>query len=297
MNLNFEFSNDVWWRPSYYSYTNDELLDLINEYITKINIFIANPENKSEIYDFEDAYVSSYLRECLVGEGNISSEWTEHYIEQIVKDGYELSIANFGESKSREIKKIINMHNAIQNVFPNKVLPNLNIDDFTLELANSIHRQIGANLIKNAGSYRKKVARQYDENFRYVPVNEIEKEMDQLFEITRNHIGCIDRDLDADKIKQVIKIASQFLHRFLYIRPYSRGNGRVARILTSYLLSKISVVAVSLTKGNKREIYLECLRDVHYGRMIDEAPIALATLVLERVHHSLECFYIDLIDD
>ena len=60
----------------------------------------------------------------------------------------------------------------------------------------------------------------------------------------------------------MVKLGAQFLSRFLYIHPFSNGNGRVGTILLSYLLSNFSVLPVSLyIKNAGRGVYLSCLRE------------------------------------
>jgi Fic family protein len=118
--------------------------------------------------------------------------------------------------------------------------------------------------------------------------------MEALFAKTRDEMSKMattsSNGLDESEIEKIIKIAAEFLNRFLYIHPYSNGNGRVARILTSYLLSRVSVVPVSLTEGSQRQTYLDCLRQIHSTGNLDQPPIALATLLLERVFYSLDFF-------
>jgi Fic family protein len=93
---------------------------------------------------------------------------------------------------------------------------------------------------------------------------------------------------------RIIKIAAQFLNKFLFIHPYENGNGRVARLLVSYILSSVSIVPVSLTEGTRRDAYLTCLTDLQRidgnQTMKTTKPIALATLILERVFMSLDFF-------
>jgi len=55
---------------------------------------------------------------------------------------------------------------------------------------------------------------------------------------------------------------ANFLTHFLQIHPFTNGNGRVARLLISWLMVDLSVVPVPLlTTISTRHTYLDCIRD------------------------------------
>ena len=89
---------------------------------------------------------------------------------------------------------------------------------------------------------------------------------------------------------------SQFLIHFLTIHPFRNGNGRVARLLLSYLLSSVTIVPLSIyfNAKNGREVYLECLRDERNKSPATESN--LASLILESAYKNLEemCIYLDI---
>ena len=92
-------------------------------------------------------------------------------------------------------------------------------------------------------------------------------------------------------------ISAQFLSRFLFIHPFSNGNGRTARILVTFLLSGVAVVPVSLyLNKNGRDIYLNCLRQSQENDCYDTK--SLATFILDCVHKSIydAIFALDLFD-
>lgn len=116
---------------------------------------------------------------------------------------------------------------------------------------------------------------------------EIANEMEILFTKTRQEMQIINEMEKEFEIEKVIKIAAHFLNKFLYIHPYRNGNGRTARLLTSYLLLGISVFPVSPTVENHSSTYLECLRQARFD---SNPPVALATLLLERTFYTLDFF-------
>lgn len=115
-------------------------------------------------------------------------------------------------------------------------------------------------------------------------------EMQNIMIISDHKSKSLSEDETELQIEKVIKIASQFLNSFLYIHPYSNGNGRTARLLTSYLLLGISVFPVSVTVENHSLTYLECLRQLHFDSNVDQSPTVLATLLLERTFYTLDFF-------
>lgn len=282
----------MWWRPPYFSYTNREFVNLIGDYNEKIRTYLM-----SNIDTFEYEFRLVYLNDCLLGERNIRTRSTTNDIEEILQDASLLP--DYGPKKqncksSRQEKEkivVVNMFNTIQSIFPSLPLPELEIGTFTVELANRIHQIICAGLVDKPGSFRRSDAKPAGEDFAYLSYGEIPREIKKLFENTRREIvGCTEIPR-SQKIEKLIKIGSQFLNTFLYIHPYSNGNGRTARILVSYLMSSISIVPVSLTEGTRQEIYLQCLQEIHANGRIDHPPVALATLLLERVFYSLEFYY------
>lgn len=81
-------------------------------------------------------------------------------------------------------------------------------------------------------------------------------------------------------------VASQFFRRFLFIHPFQNGNGRVARVLLSFLLVNYTIVPLCLFswKKNSNEVHLKCLDEAHgYNN-----EMLLRSLIIESVHNSLE---------
>lgn len=85
MNLNYELSDKVWWRPAFFSYNNKEFLKLIRLYRDSAQEFFDKKENAELIKDYERECKIMYLRDCLIGEKNIN-ECSTQYIEKILVD-------------------------------------------------------------------------------------------------------------------------------------------------------------------------------------------------------------------
>ncbi|CAG8800373.1 11145_t:CDS:1, partial [Cetraspora pellucida] len=85
----------------------------------------------------------------------------------------------------RMVRKIRNLNNAIKKMFPSIFFPDLTIDEFTPELAINIHKEIGKEIIENAGQYRKKFVMAAEDKFIYMAPDLIEENIINLFKLTR----------------------------------------------------------------------------------------------------------------
>ncbi|CAI2165710.1 8291_t:CDS:1 [Funneliformis geosporum] len=186
-----------------------------------------------------------------------------------------------GPSRSSHLaKKVQNLQDTINDIFPSIFFPNPNrpMDCFTPLLAQHLHKRVGNGLIENAGRYRTRYVMAAQENYVYLAHYLIENRIEELFHQCRVKFGKKELGLD-----EAIKFWACFLTHFLYIHPFINGNGRVARLLLSYLLSNFTVVPLSLYTGTRtRELYLQCLRETRYQDPF--MPNALATYILENVY-------------
>lgn len=279
LNTNFDLSDNVWWRSDYYPYTNEQIIDCIQRCTNAIKTLIDDPCMQPYFVDVSDEIRYKYIIELLRGELNIDLNINITDIEKIINQNY---------VNSKQELKIKNIYNATNYLFKESFFPKLNCADFTIELAKKLHKIIGSNnLIPNAGSYRTKPASPANEDYEYSNPNEIESKMSFLFDNIREMIAS------NTNIIEKIKIGSVFLSNFLKIHPFSNGNGRVARLLLSFILANISVVPVSIGNEKHREIYLQCLRESQ--KNISE-PIALSVFILENVMRMLQdaCYKLDL---
>lgn len=273
LHVNVEFEDNVWWRPSYYPFDNRELLKNVEKCTSIIKQIRDGQDFEKDSNDFSNYFRCNYVFECLNQERNISNKWDVNMIEQ------QIQIA----PNTREEHKIINMHDTTLDLFPNVFFPQFDINYFTVTLAQKIHSFIGRNIIENAGKYRIKDARPAGESYTYLQPEKIDTHMNLLFKHTRQ---LFNRNHSCPAI--LIKLGTAFLEKFLAIHPFSNGNGRVGRLLLSYILSPISIVPVSLNnKQGDRDVFLQCLRESHAT-----TSAALATFILESIHYHLDlvCF-------
>ena len=92
----------------------------------------------------------------------------------------------------------------------------------------------------------------------------------------------------ADLCPLLIRFAAWVLSRFLFIHPFTNGNGRIGRLLVQFILNYICPFPVPIACS--REIYLQCIEQSQPSgsTLPDELapPAALAYLILSSVWRS-----------
>lgn len=282
-NLNFPFSNKVWWRTDHFSFEFNHDLKYLPLFKQSIQTYKSFDDNRELLDFYSDYYKKCYILEIINGENNVTA-----HIEEL-EDYLDGKLVNL---RTKDQIKIRNLRNAVDDLYPNIFFTDLPPNNFTIELALSLNRKIGEDLFKSAGKYRLKDAMASKENFFYLEPDKIDSEMKKLFDNVCNLFFFFRINNDTENL---IKLGSQFLVHFLMIHPFENGNGRVARLLLSYLLSSITVVPLSIfSRVNGREVYLDCLRDERNKSPTVESN--LASLILECAYFNLEkvCIYLDI---
>lgn len=271
MNLNFEIPEaNLWWRPSYWPYSNNEIFTKIEYFKILLNDAKKDYEFKSELEKTITIYYHvNYLMECLKGEQNIKENVSFDDVSEII---YKPKAENKTELK------IKNIYNAIIKYCPDPFDFEFKIDSFNVEMAKDLNKIIGEGLWNNAGNFRTNQASTSNISYQYCKPEEISEKINKLFKETKIL-------LLNDKLKNLesrIKIASMFFTIFLDIHPFSNGNGRVARILLSLILSENCCIPVSLNCLKEyRDVYLKCLVESRINN--NYVPSALSAFILECV--------------
>jgi Fic family protein len=172
--------------------------------------------------------------------------------------------------------KIQNLHQTVKEMFPNAFGATRNIDDFTLAFIKQQHSKIGLGIIAN--TWREKMACPAQENWIYLVPSKIPTALAALCTWVRNEMK------KTSDLKEMVKICATFLTNFLHIHPFSNGNGRVARLLVSWLLCPVTIVPIALyVNVGSRETYLQCLRN---SRSVDNPrfePVDLSRFILDSI--------------
>ncbi|CAG8687642.1 3528_t:CDS:2 [Cetraspora pellucida] len=282
---NFDILDKPWWKLHLDERNTEYLISSIKHFQQAISSAVNNESNELFWKGYIDLHREHYLLECVSAENDI--DLTIGYVQKLLKKPGFLrmfcrrifAMCLKPDRSSRLVTKVQNLYNVIIDIFPSIFFPDLPIDRFTPEFAKQLHRQIGNGLIKDAGQYRTQFVMAAQDNFVYMAPDFINDRMDELFRQCREKFGKTDLQL-----KEAIKYGACFLAYFLLIHPFINGNGRVARLLLSYLLSRFTVVPLSLYTGIKtRDVYLQCLREAQWYQDSIK-PSALASFILECIH-------------
>ncbi|CAI2189962.1 10384_t:CDS:1 [Funneliformis geosporum] len=308
---NFNFTDKPWWRPDYDDRNTQYFISNTERLQRAISLSVGNEE---ELFwqGYMDLHRERYLIECISAEGDIdldvirqllNKSWFKiflSYIREIMFPrilfdpfsrlasficrkmfGNYIHRIIFGPSRSSRLaKKVQNLRDTINGIFPYIFFPDLPVNRFTPMFAKQLHQQVGNGLIDNVGQYRTQYVMASQDNFVYLAPNLIENKMEVLFRHCREEFAKEDLELE-----EAVKFGACFLAHFLFIHPFMNGNGRVARLLLSYLLSRFTVVPLSLYSGTKtRDVYLQCLREAQWFREPPFRPSALASFILENIY-------------
>ena len=169
---------------------------------------------------------------------------------------------------SRQLKKIVNLRDGVNYLFAG-------VNDLTLsvKLIKHVHSIIGGQgLIDNAGKYRQKGARPAGASHRYLPPKEIKPRLAALVSFIGESVAQSKSDIE------LLCIASLFLAEFLFIHPFSNGNGRTARLITNFILKKEFLVPFPLVSC-KSDIYHSALAE--YQKSIRVFPNKILNIILQ----------------
>ncbi|GBB87041.1 hypothetical protein RclHR1_01350016 [Rhizophagus clarus] len=258
---NFDILNNPWWKNAYDERDVDYFISSIKHLQHIILLSFSDHENDELLWKgYLDLHHERYLLECISSECYV--DLTSEFVQLFDRSSY-------------LVKKVLNLHDAITSIFPSTFFPNLSIDNFTPSLAQQLNQYICDGLTVDAGRYRLNYVKPAGENYVYMAPYLIEDHMNELFH------QCQEKFRKENlQLEEAVKFGACFYTHFLNIHPFTNGNGRVARLLLSYLLSKFTAVPFSLYIGTKtRDVCLQCLRESR-----SFTPNALATLILESIY-------------
>ncbi|CAG8512849.1 6888_t:CDS:2 [Acaulospora colombiana] len=186
----FDFLDRPWWKPSF-DESNANYLVLNAKRFQHVISLTVNETDALFWKGYIDLHREHYLLECISAESDV--DITIDFIQQALKKPGTLGVflswlcgkifaSCLTPGKSlRMTKKVKNVHDTIIGVFPSIFFPDLPLDQFTLSFAQQLHRQIGNELISNAGQYRTRLVMAAQENYVYMAPDLIEGKMNELF--------------------------------------------------------------------------------------------------------------------
>jgi Fic family protein len=263
----FDYLQRPWW---WLAYRTDTVSSMISEVIRDASCVQQNllsKETHSLTEGYSELHKRLYIRECICSESDVD----------LSLEDIDTHLSSTTASKMS--KKVRNLKAAMDHLFPSHSRDSLYNEQFTPRLALSVHAMVGDGIIPNSGTYRQTGAMAVQENYVYCHPEMIPRRMDTLFE--QVHVAVVNNT----RLSDIIKIAASFLSSFLWIHPFTNGNGRVARLLTSVILLQNTLLPVSIYSCRQaREVYLDCLRESRSEEPFK--PEALGTLILESVLRS-----------
>ena len=178
----------------------------------------------------------------------------------------------------RTAKKLRSLLSASQYLFGKDLLTHAE-DPLSVELIRKLHQMVGEGTLSDAGAFRAKPAGAYSSTVVYCLPPKIEARLTALVSFANETVAELQKTPSApDFLKDMFLLATLFMSEFLLIHPFSNGNGRMARLLTNYLLRNETIVPFSLYYQS-RDVYIQVLEERSYNSGV-AFPKALATYVL-----------------
>lgn len=275
--LNFEISSNTSWHSKIF-YDNPpsaaEIAKAIDTIQIKMKNYLASNCTDSSVAsyasDCQFEYLLMYIYEALSGENNIPGDCSQQDVERFLT-------CTSGEKNAVKAR---NMKEAVDELFPNIYDTTSNLFDLTPATITHIHSVVMKQLLTTPGEFRTKAAApSLAGTYIYMDVAYIKEELTELCHHTTYHL------FRAKTFAEHVKIGASFFVNFLRIHPFENGNGRVARLLLSLLLRKVTVVPVLFYKSkDQRSCYLHCLEEARNGNYSTAAN--MSRFILGHVYNS-----------
>lgn len=279
--LDFSIPEDnIWWRTKYYPYKNKDIfvrINTISKDVTHTNTLSSNK-----------LYCAYYILNTLKGEKNICETTSiDNVLEQLQQLSLTAKTTNNVSQKNRNFIKIQNMYNALMYIFNNYKTHSLSID-----FIKNIHCIVSKDLLYDrsyCGKFRNvqcSSLSNQDYYYEFVKYTDIDNNLNILLDVTNTAIMYnYTNDLEMQ-----IKIGAQFYVDFLNIHPFINCNGRVARLLLSFILYNMcNKIPICILCADNASIYSSCLDEVRFVNYTNQ-PKLFCALILESILHCME-FY------
>jgi Fic family protein len=211
-----------------------------------------------------DYLEATYLREVWVAESPTSL--TTYETEEISLSVVEGHSCPNGVPE-RSWLKLQNLKAAMDHLRGNLSTGVKNPVDISLDLVKCVHKIVGNDLIPSAGEFRQNHVGAAGTGVTYLAPTSISPRLALLMKFINDEVASYMLEKDGfSKLKKMLRLASMFFSEFLKIHPFINGNGRVARLLVNFLLSRVSFVPISIflddsylsnEKKSFRETYLD----------------------------------------
>lgn len=218
---------------------------------------------------FDDYLYMRMVAEIIIGE-NVGVDKT--YIMDTTHMLFECDSVNKHNEPVGDTKILLKISNVIfawKFVEPH-IGTNVSLIGFGLPFILRIHSIVGKDgLFEHAGTFRTTMA-SGSITVVYANPSEIYNRLNSLITwlLTKWEDLIIHNDNIEERIINAIRIVTLFFSEFLFIHPFTNGNGRIARILVSYIMRHVCIVPLSLylNKINEHDIYIKILFDAQQRR-------------------------------
>lgn len=250
--------------------TNETLIEEITKVVPELYTSLNNETDDEFVNGLFLLHKLRYIADIILNESDIVVELCK--VEKI--------ISLMEPPLDKLERKIFNLNKAFDYLFPKPLQSYKSIERiFCLEGICKLHSILMDGLINNPGNYRTKDASPYGHFYFYKSPYKIESSLDNLCNSVLYLLG------KDNNVKELIQIGGDFLGDFLNIHPFSNGNGRLGRLLLSYIMFRISILPLPLNvHGNKpsREIYMNILEQARELSIPNYSTLQL--MILEAVH-------------
>lgn len=127
--------------------------------------------------------------------------------------------------------------------------------------------------------------------FRTIDVTYSDKEAIKYFKVRetvanlcldlKTRISHLPSKTNSNYINEIIKLLAWFQHRFVQIHPFNDYNGRIARMLTTFLLLKLNLhpIEIKADTAGDRKNYIKALQSADNGNYLPLEKLIEAGLV------------------
>lgn len=212
-----------------------------------------------------------YLREVWVTEcstDNLTEGQTEEVAFCAIEGGPQPEFV-----AERTWQKVVNIHTAMKYLGITVGSASSRPVTFSVDLIRCTHANLGAEIIENAGKFRTTEVGAAGTAVVYLSSTKVAARLNALVNFVIKALSEIVTDDHKHRLKCALSITALFFSEFLYIHPFSNGNGRCARLLVNYMLAPYCVVPISIFFSINRKEYLGLLVDsqqynVHGGLLV-----------------------------
>ncbi len=243
------------------------LVEYSNKQSRKLEMKLNKVKNEGEL----ELYRCIFVYETLRDERNIPDSITLDDVCNV------LERQTNGKSARNVFElKIMNLGNAYLSLFENVAQGHVRMD---LSLIFDVHEKVMQGLIPHPGHVRKKDAKPAQSDYFYLSPQWITRELTQLCCLTNYKLS------KAETCEDILLISAAFCSNMLQTHPFSNGNGRTSRLLTSFILREMYPLPICIFGSNHHAFFL-CMEDCNADNY--SSAETLARLILENTCRSID---------